>query len=169
MSPTHRKREAKKDISGKIKCEKKSRDRKISTYSYVKSKVRTPLLAANMTERDQATRPAQQAGLPPATHLSTAPPSHLLLINRRSAFVFVIAPLRPVRRGAKRRERCALAVSRCIATATAMAVACGGSVVSFLVSPAPAARNGYVHRHWLTRLHTRKRANWLSSFCRRKL
>ena len=89
MSPTHRKREVKKDISGKIKCEKKLRDRKISTYSYVKSRVRTPLWAANMTERDRATRPAQQAGLPPATHLSTAPPSHLLLINRRSAFVFL--------------------------------------------------------------------------------
>ena len=166
MSPTHRKREVKKDILGKIKCEKKSRDRKISTYSYVESKVRTPLLAANMTERDRASRPAQQAGLPPSSH---APP-RLLTSHRRSAFVFVIAPIRPVRRGAKRRERCPC----CCALRMHRNGDGDGSRVRRLCRlvsrfARAAARDGDVHRHWLTRVHTRKQANWLSSFCRQKL
>ena len=163
MSPTHRKREVKKDISEKIKCEKKSRDRKISTYSYVESKVRTYLLAANMTERDRANRPA---GRPGSSH---EPP----LIHRRSAFSFFVITIPP---SARRSVEALLsrAASRCAwppTVATAMAVACGGSsVVSFLhrFTCALPARTRRPSALADARAHA-EASDWLSSFCRRKL
>ena len=107
-----------------------------------------------MTERDRASRPA---GRPASSH---EPP----LIHRRSAFssFFVITIPPSARRSVEALlSRAALRCAWPPTVATAMAVACGGSsVVSFLhrFTCALPARTSDVHRHWLTRVHTRKRA-----------